>query len=76
MKITITPALLASAKTEAGGYTRAQMDVFGVDWPPPKGWPNFLIGQTVEQEKFDQFMQARLVRSKERKQRINQDSLF
>ncbi len=45
MKVTITPAMLASAKTEAGGYTRAQMDVFGVDWPPPKGWPSFLIGE-------------------------------
>lgn len=76
MKVTITPAMLASAKTKAGGYTRAQMDVFGVDWPPPKGWPSFLIGQIVEQEKFDQFMQARLVMSKARKQQIKQNSLF
>lgn len=76
MKVTITPAMLASAKTDAGGYTRAQMDVFGVDWPPPKGWPSFLIGQVVEKEKFDQFMEARLVMSKARKQQIKQNSLF
>ena len=76
MKVTITPAMLASAKTEAGGYTRAQMDVFDIDWPPPKGWPAFLIGQSVDQEKFDRFMKARLVMSKARKQQIQQNNLF
>ena len=30
MKVTITPAMLASAKTEAGGYTRAQLKVLGI----------------------------------------------
>lgn len=66
MLITITSELLASAKTPAGGYTRAQMDVFGVGWPPPKGWPRFLIGRVVERDVFDRFLQARNVSAKER----------
>jgi hypothetical protein len=77
MKVTITREMLASAKTEADGYTRAQMDVFDIDWPPPKGWPTLLIGQVVEQDQFDRFMQARLALSKARKQQQSQqEGLF
>jgi hypothetical protein len=67
MKVTITPEMLVRAKTKAGGYTRAQMDVFEVAWPPPPGWPRFLIGREVEQEQFDRFVQATNVFSAARK---------
>lgn len=63
MKLTITPDMIASAKTKAGGYTRAQLDVFNVAWPPPPGWSRFLIGREVEQEQFDRFVQSKSVSS-------------
>lgn len=76
MKVTISPSMLASAKTEAGGYTRAQLEVLGVTWPPTKGWPSALIGKEVEQEIWDRFLNARLELSKVRKQQFQQGDLF
>lgn len=75
MQVVITAELLASAKTTAGGYTRAQMDVFDVDWPPPKGWPSFLIGRAVELEVFERFVQARNISAKQLR-KGSQDDLF
>ncbi|MCW1820804.1 MULTISPECIES: hypothetical protein [Mycolicibacterium] len=31
-------AYIESRRTEAGGWTRAQLAEWGVAWPPPKGW--------------------------------------
>jgi hypothetical protein len=29
---------IEAAKSERGGWTRAQLAAWGVPWPPPKGW--------------------------------------
>lgn len=34
---------IEQAKTQAGGWTRAQLATWGVPWPPPKGWKKNLI---------------------------------
>ena len=31
------------AKTSKGGYTRAQLEEWGVPWPPPPGWKEKLL---------------------------------
>lgn len=33
-----TPDEIEAARTQAGGWTRAQLAEWGVPWPPPKGW--------------------------------------
>jgi hypothetical protein len=38
-----TAADVDAAKTPAGGWTRAQLAEWGVEWPPPKGWRKRLI---------------------------------
>lgn len=59
-----------------GAATRAQMDVFGVAWPPPKGWPyKILEGKIVEQEQYDRFYEARLIVRKNRKNRQENNPL-
>ena len=73
MKVTITLEMIADAKTKAGGYTRAQLKVLGIDWPPPKGWAKALVGQDIEESLYQQFMDARSVTSKPTPK---QDSLF
>ena len=35
--------IIESYRSEKGGYTRATLGLFGVDWPPPKGWKKELI---------------------------------
>jgi hypothetical protein len=36
-----------AAKTPAGGWTREQLEKWGVSWPPPKGWRKSLIKKMV-----------------------------
>jgi hypothetical protein len=33
-----SPAEVLAARTPKGGWTKAQMIVWGLPWPPPKGW--------------------------------------
>lgn len=40
-----SPEDIAAARTPAGGWTRAQLDQWGVPWPPPKGWRRYLVEQ-------------------------------
>jgi hypothetical protein len=30
--------IIEIAKTKNGGYTKKQLEIIGVDWPPKKGW--------------------------------------
>ncbi|WP_236788029.1 hypothetical protein [Amycolatopsis sp. GM8] len=38
MHVLPSPEEIERARTPAGGFTRAQLAVWGVAWPPPKGW--------------------------------------
>ena len=44
---------IEQAKTPNGGYSRIQLQKWGVDWPPPKGWKQTLIKQ-YEQWQLEQ----------------------
>ena len=35
--------VIENGKTEAGGYTRQQLEAWGVRWPPMKGWKEYLV---------------------------------
>ena len=41
----ITAEDIEAGKSSAGGYTRAQVEKWGVPWPLVKGWKKRLIGQ-------------------------------
>lgn len=38
-----TREAIMAAQSERGGWTRAQLEEWGVPWPPPKGWKQQLI---------------------------------
>ena len=76
MRIVITKELLENAKTDTGGFTRAQMDVFDIPWPPPKGWPRSLIGREVDAEQYHRFVAAKDIMAKQRANAFNQGTLF
>lgn len=40
------------------GFNRRQLELFGISWPPQKGWLSRLIGQTVTAEFYDRVMRA------------------
>lgn len=39
----LTEADIEKGKSAKGGYTRKQLERWGVPWPPPKGWRRELI---------------------------------
>lgn len=39
----LTSKDIEKAKTLNGGWTRKQLAVWGVKWPPPKGWKESLL---------------------------------
>lgn len=39
----LTAEEIDAAKTAKGGWDRATLAAWGVDWPPPKGWRQLLI---------------------------------
>lgn len=36
---------IEAARTQAGGWTKAQLAEWGVPWPPPKGWRKRLLSE-------------------------------
>lgn len=40
---TPTAEEIEAAKSPAGGWTKEQLAVWGVPWPPPKGWKHKLL---------------------------------
>jgi hypothetical protein len=53
--ITITREFIHSHKTEAGGWTRDQLNVLGVEWPPKKGWLSGSVGKEITEEEARRF---------------------
>lgn len=46
----LTKEEIEAGKTEKGGFTRKQLEAWGVPYPPPKGWQEALMnGQTMEE---------------------------
>jgi hypothetical protein len=43
MKITLEEIL--SKQTAKGGWTKKQLALWGVTWPPPKGWKKKLLSK-------------------------------
>lgn len=53
--IKITQEFIDSGKSHAGGWSREQLRILGVSWPPEAGWRERIEGTeilTLEAEKF------------------------
>jgi hypothetical protein len=55
----LTKDFLNFNKTPKGGYTKAQLRLIGVAWPPEKGWQARIIGTVVAAKLADDFAAAR-----------------
>lgn len=63
--ITLTSELLHSAATAGCGWTKAQLLLLGVPWPPRSGWLSALVGRTVPADVWEQFLALRGIKSRE-----------
>lgn len=54
--VTITDSLIESGKSASGGYSKAQLAVLGVPWPPVSGWKKDVIGRQITSDAFAKFV--------------------
>lgn len=53
--VTLTRELIIAARTPRGAWTRKQLEVFDIAWPPKHGWLRRLIGTTVSAHAYEKF---------------------
>lgn len=61
----ITREWLFSHQTEAGSWTRDQLEAVGVKWPPAQGWIERIVGcqiNEVTQRRFELKLTAKQIR--------------
>lgn len=52
MALKLTEREIIAAQTKKGGYSREQLQKWGVPFPPPKGWKKALLkGEPVQAER-------------------------
>ena len=52
----LTKEILDEGRSNNGGFGSKQLKLLGVEWPPPTGWANNVIGQEYEQEILEKFV--------------------
>lgn len=59
--ITITKDTLDLIQSDAGGYTRAALELIGEKFPPKvKGWKHRALGREIDKEAYDTFVREGL----------------
>ncbi len=55
--ITLTNELIEQGSTSAltGSWTKVQLALIGVSWPPEKGWKQYVIGREFSEETIARF---------------------
>lgn len=44
----VTSEFIVECASDAGGWTKYQLSLLGVAWPPPKGWKKGVIGSEID----------------------------
>lgn len=52
----ITEEFLALGRSTAGGWTKAQLALLGVPWPPVAGWKATILGKSINDEAVAAFV--------------------
>lgn len=52
----VSSEFLAAGARAAGGYTRQQLQLLGLNWPPPKGWKKLVMGLVIPDESAEEFL--------------------
>lgn len=55
----VTEQFLARGKSAAGGWTKAQLALLGVAWPPVAGWKAEALGKDIAEEDAAAFIAAK-----------------
>ena len=64
-KIELSREMIQQGRSSKGGYSKAQLELLGVKWPPKKGWIDKKIAKKFDEEKIKQFIELRDAHLKE-----------
>ena len=60
----VTKQWLKDNATLNGSWTRAQLNVLGIEWPPAKGWQDRISGKVLNDREVEQFKAAKYLKGK------------
>lgn len=55
----VTEEILKQAISSRGGYSRKQLALIGVQWPPKSGWKRSVLGKDFPSEVLKQFIEIK-----------------
>ena len=56
---TLTEELIEQARSKNGGWSKQQLEIIGVDWPPTKGWKKNITGEKFKESKINAFIELK-----------------
>lgn len=59
----LTKEYILSHRTARGGFTKAQLAVLGVTWPPARGWLSRVVGSELSSKDRARFESGRRTRN-------------
>lgn len=61
----LTRENIKAGGTSQCGFSRRQLALLGVHWPPMKGWLSRLVGTRIEDYQYRQFVSLRKIKPKQ-----------
>lgn len=55
----LTRQMIDSGRSDNGGWSKEQLRMIGVSWPPKLGWPAKVTGTEITEETFQQFLKLK-----------------
>lgn len=57
MKVTLSD--IERLQTGNGGYDKKTLALFGIKWPPKKGWKKKVVGKEIEESKYIDLLKSK-----------------
>lgn len=57
--IPVTKEMIEAGKSLRGGWSKAQLAMLGVPWPPSSGWKSVVVGRHIKQSELERFLSLR-----------------
>lgn len=57
--VRVTAELIEAGRSERGGWSKVQLALLGVSWPPLPGWKREVVGGSIPQADAERFVQLR-----------------
>ena len=52
----VTKEVIKSLETGNGGFNKKTLSLFGVKWPPKKGWQKKILGKEIDPYKYNELL--------------------